>query len=61
MELALLAPEEEPSAAETRAVEKLAEAKALHDALEALIRPFVDFAALDAFTERCLAEVFASC
>lgn len=61
LELALLAPEETPSAAETRAVEKLAEAKGLHDALEALYLPFLDLAALDAFTERCIAEVFASC
>ena len=33
-------------------MEKLREAKALHDELEAVIRPFMDFAALDAFAER---------
>lgn len=63
LSLALLAPPEAVDAAAKRAralaVEKLAGAKALHDELEALYRPFVDFAALDAFTNRTLAELFA--
>ncbi|MCR5575961.1 MAG: hypothetical protein K6F56_03010 [Oscillospiraceae bacterium] len=65
LSLALLAPPETQSAAARRAREdavgKLAEAKALHDELEALIRPAMDFAALDAFTEQSLAALFASC
>ena len=60
--LALLKPEEpEPAPArraKARAMEKLRQAKALHDALEEVYRPFMDFAALDAFTERCLGALF---
>lgn len=37
----------------------LAEAKALHDELEKVYRPFMDFPALDAFTAKELARVFA--
>ena len=37
----------------------LAEAKDLHDALEAVCRPYMDFPALDAFTAREIARVFA--
>lgn len=37
----------------------LAEAKALHDELEAVCRPYMDFPALDAFTAREIARVFA--
>ena len=44
-----------------RAVGKLRAAKTLHDELETVIRPFMDFDALDAYTERCLAGLFASC
>ena len=65
LSLALLAPPETQSTAARRArkdaVAKLAEAKALHDELESLYRPCMDFAALDAFTENCLASLFASC
>ena len=47
----------------TRCVEAacavLAEAKALHDELEAVCRPYMDFPALDAFTAREIARVFA--
>ena len=60
--LALLAQEEpEPAPArraKARAMEKLREAKALHDALEEIYRPFMDFKALDAFTERSLRALF---
>ena len=41
-----------------RAVERLREAKRLHDELEAVYRPYVDFAALTNFTENCLWELF---
>ena len=37
----------------------LAEAKALHDELEEVYRPFMDFPALDAFTAKEIARVFA--
>ena len=37
----------------------LREAKALHDALEAVYRPYMDFPSLDAFTAKELARVFA--
>ena len=65
LSLALLAPPE-PGNAEARqalerAIGKLAEAKALHDELEALSRPFMDFTALEAFTEGWLAALFTSC
>ena len=60
--LALLKPEEpEPvpaRRAKKRAMEKLREAKALHDTLEEVYRPFVNFAALDSFTERSLKALF---
>ena len=45
-------------AALRRATEHLREAKRLHDGLEALYRPFVDFAALTAFTEADLQSLF---
>ena len=38
----------------------LREAKALHDELEAVYRPYMDFPSLDAFTAKELARVFAS-
>ena len=64
LSLALLAPPPAESAASVRAleraVEKLREAKSLHDELEAVIRPFMDFTALDAYAERCLGGIFAS-
>ena len=64
LSLALHAPSPAESAASLQAREhaakKLREAKSLHDELEAVIRPFMDFAALDAYAERCLGEVFAS-
>lgn len=41
-----------------RATEHLREAKRLHDELEAAYRPFVDFAALTAFTEAYLQSLF---
>ena len=41
------------------AYEKLRQAKALHDALEAVYKPYVDFDALTAYTERCVKELFA--
>lgn len=37
----------------------LAQAKALHDELEAVFRPYMDFDALNDFTERELARIFA--
>ena len=37
----------------------LAEAKALHDELEAVYRPYMDFPALDAFTAKEIARLFA--
>lgn len=37
----------------------LSEAKALHDELEAVYKPFMDYAALDAFTAREIRRVFA--
>ena len=64
LSLALLAPPPAESAASLRAleraVEKLREAKSLHDELEAVIRPFMDYTALDAYAERCLGGIFAS-
>ena len=36
----------------------LAEAKALHDELESVYRPYMDFPSLDAFTAREIARVF---
>ena len=42
-----------------QAYEKLREAKALHDELEAVCKPYVDFAALTAFTETCIKETFS--
>ena len=41
-----------------QAMERLREAKALHDELEAVYRPFVDFEALTAFTEEYLDGLF---
>ena len=38
----------------------LSEAKVLHDELEAVCRPYMDFPSLDAFTAKELARVFAS-
>ena len=40
------------------ALEALREAKALHDELEAISRPYMDFDALTAFTEETLTRVF---
>ncbi len=45
-------------AALRRATEYLREAKRLHDELEAVYRPFVDFTALTAFTEDSLQSLF---
>ena len=41
-----------------KAAEHVREAKRIHDELEALCRPYVDFAAADALTERTLRELF---
>ena len=41
-----------------QAVSRLREAKLLHDRIEQLCHPFVDFAAVDAFTERTVFELF---
>ena len=41
-----------------KAAEHVREAKRIHDELEALCRPYVDFAAADALTERTLHELF---
>ena len=46
--------------AAARAMDRLREAKALHDKLEAVYRPYMDFAALDAFTDGYLAKLFGS-
>ena len=40
------------------AVAELRRAKALHDELEAVYRPYMDFAALTAFTDRTIDEIF---
>ena len=40
------------------ALGKLREAKALHDAIEGLVRPYMDFAALTDYTDRTLRELF---
>lgn len=40
------------------AVEQLRRAKELHDALEAVYRPYMDFAALTAYTEQTLRAIF---
>ncbi len=40
------------------ACEKLREAKALHDALESVYKPYVDFGALTEYTDKCLGELF---
>ena len=40
------------------AYEKLRQAKVLHDALEAVYRPYVDFAALTEYTEKSVEEIF---
>ena len=40
------------------AYEKLRQAKELHDALEAVYRPYVDFEALTAYTEKRVEEIF---
>lgn len=40
------------------AVEQLRQAKALHDELEAVYRPYMDFSALTAFTEQTIRAVF---
>lgn len=42
------------------AVRELARAKALHDELEAVFRPYMDFPALDAFAERTIRDLFGS-
>ena len=41
-----------------KAAEHVREAKLIHDELEALCRPYVDFAAADALAERTLHELF---
>ena len=41
------------------AYEKLAEAGSLHDQLEAVYKPYMDFAALTAFTEQCVKDLFS--
>lgn len=41
-----------------RAYALLRQAKALHDKLEAIYRPYVDFEALSAYTEQTLRELF---
>ena len=43
-----------------RAVQALRDAKALHDALEAVYRPYMDFEGLTAFTDSCLEELFGA-
>ena len=40
------------------AYEKLRQAKELHDALESVYRPYVDFEALTAYTEKRVEEIF---
>ena len=47
-------------AALARAVDLLREAKALHDALEAVYRPYMDFEALTAYTQSYIEELFRS-
>ena len=42
-----------------RAYRELAEAKALHDELEAVYRPYMDFPALTAYTEETVKRVFS--
>ncbi len=42
----------------SRAVGELADAKRLHDRLEALYRPYMDFEALTAWTEDCVSALF---
>lgn len=42
------------------AYEKLAQAKALHDRLEAVYKPYVDFDALTAYTDKTLAGLFTA-
>lgn len=42
----------------TRAVSHLREAKRLHDRMEQLCKPFVDFAAIDRLTRKTVAELF---
>ncbi len=45
-------------AALLRAMEELTAAKSLHDKLEAVYRPYMDFEALDAFTEEYISALF---
>ena len=40
------------------ALDKLREAKSLHDEMEYLVRPYMDFAALTDYTEATLRELF---
>lgn len=40
-------------------IEELCEAKTLHDKLEAVYRPYMDFEALTAYTEACIEKLFA--
>lgn len=42
----------------TRAVSHLREAKRLHDRMEQLCKPFVDFAAINRLTQKTVAEIF---
>ncbi len=52
-------PEPESIPCLSRATELLARAKALHDEMEALYRPHMDFDALSAFTARRVGELFS--
>ena len=47
-------------AALARAVDLLREAKALHDELEAVYRPYMDFETLTAYTQSYIEELFRS-
>ena len=46
-------------AALNEGLQKLGQAKALHDELEAVYRPYMDFAALTAFTDAEIARIFS--
>ena len=54
-DLAFTAPASPPA---PEALAKLREAKALHDELEAVYRPYMDFAALTAFTDETVQKLF---
>ena len=42
------------------ALEQLTKAKALHDRLEAVYRPYMDFEALTEFTDREICRIFSA-